>query len=46
MLGLNKDFNPKFLKKFMDGYSSIKEAIQTYNDEVKNSKFPTEKESF
>lgn len=46
MLGLNKDFNPKFLKKFMDGYSSIKEAIENYNSEVKNKKFPTEKESF
>lgn len=46
MLGLNKDFNPKFLKKYLDAYSLIKEAIENYSSEVKNKKFPTEKESF
>lgn len=46
MLGMDKNFNPKFLKKFMDGYSSIKEAIENYNDEVKSKQFPTDKESF
>ncbi len=46
MLGMDQDFNPKFLKKFMDGYSSIKDAVQNYNDEVKNKQFPSDKESF
>lgn len=46
MLGLNKDFNPKFLKKYLNGYSLIKEAIENYNSDVKNKIFPTEKESF
>jgi len=46
MLGLNKDFNPKFLKKYLDGYSLIKGAIENYSSEVKSKDFPTEKESF
>ena len=46
MLGLNKDFNPKFLKKYLDGYSLIKDAIENYSHDVKNNIFPTDKESF
>ncbi len=46
MLGMNRDFNPKFLKKYMDGYSLIKDALQSYNNEVKSKKFPSDKESF
>lgn len=46
MLGMNNNFNPKFLKKYLDGYSLIKDAIENYNDEVKNKKFPTDRESF
>lgn len=46
MLGMNKDFNPKFLKKYLDGYSLIKQAIENYNSDVKNKTFPTDKESF
>lgn len=42
MLGLYDEFTPKFVKKYLDGSSLIKEAIKEYRDEVKSSKFPSE----
>ncbi len=46
MLGFNKDFNPKFLKKYFNGYEQIKSALNIYNEEVKQNIFPSEKESY
>ncbi len=46
MLGFNKDFNPKFLRKYHDGYSLIKEAINNYSRDVKNGNFPNKNESY
>lgn len=43
MLGLNGDFLPKFVKKYIDGSSIIKDAIKQYANEVKNASFPDEK---
>lgn len=42
MLGLYEPFVPKFVKQYMDGSSSIKDAIKTYADEVQNRSFPDE----
>jgi len=41
MLGLFEEFTPKFVKKYMDGASLVKEAVQTYANEVQNKEFPT-----
>lgn len=46
MLGMNKNFRPKFLKTFMNGFDQIKNAINQYDVEVKQNIFPGEKESF
>lgn len=46
LLGMNKDFKPKFVRKFMDGFLQIKDAINDYDKSVKNKKFPSKKESF
>ncbi len=46
MLGLNKEFNPKFLKKYFNGYDGIKTALNEYNFEVKENIFPSDKESY
>lgn len=46
MLGMNNDFKPKFLKKYLDGYDLISEAFSTFDSEVKNKKFPSDKESY
>lgn len=46
MLGMNVEFSPKFLKKYLDGEALIKNALNLYHDEVVNNKFPTSKESY
>ena len=40
MLGLFEEFTPKFVKKYMDGASLVKEAMQKYSDEVSSKEFP------
>jgi len=46
LLGLTKNFNPKFLKKYFNGFQTIQTAFNNYNEEVKNNIFPSEKESY
>lgn len=46
LLGVSQDFNPKFLRKYLNGYDLIKEAINHYNSDVKENTFPSEKESY
>lgn len=46
MLGLNNGFNPKFLRKYLNGSEIISEALNNYNSDVKSNEFPAEKESF
>ena len=46
ILGMNPDFNPTFLRKYIDGSSIIKESLNNYTSDVKNGSFPNEKESF
>lgn len=40
MLGLFEEFTPKFVKKYLDGASLVKEALKSYADEVKTRAFP------
>ena len=40
VLGMNPDFNPKFLKKYLNGFTLITQAINSYVAEVKDQKFP------
>lgn len=46
LLGMNKDFNPKFLKKYLNGVELIEEALNNYDKDVKEMKFPSKKESY
>jgi 3-methyl-2-oxobutanoate hydroxymethyltransferase len=46
LLGMSKDFNPKFLRKYLEGYTLIKDALNTYSEEVKQGSFPSAKESY
>ena len=46
LLGLSKSFNPKFLRKYLNGYELIKDALNRYDNEVKLKTFPSEKESY
>lgn len=42
MLGLFEAFTPKFVKKYLDGASLVKEAVSSYANEVQNKEFPSE----
>ena len=46
MVGMNKDFSPKFLRRYLDLYSEISGAVAKYVEDVKNVNFPNEKESY
>ncbi len=46
MLGMNKDFKPKFLKKYLNGFDLISEALNSYVTEVKSSEFPSKEQSY
>lgn len=42
MLGMYKDFTPKFVKKYANVGEVMTEAFKNYIEEVKNGSFPTE----
>jgi 3-methyl-2-oxobutanoate hydroxymethyltransferase len=46
LLGMSKDFEPKFLKKYLDGFGLISQALNQYSDEVRTGTFPSVKESY
>ncbi len=46
LLGLNPDFNPKFLKKYLNGYQMVGEALRHYVKDVESGSFPTSENSF
>jgi len=46
MLGMNKGFSPKFLKKYADIFSTVTDALDAYAGEVKKGKFPTAEHGF
>lgn len=46
MLGLNKAFNPRFLRRYLDLYKEISDAVNHYIDDIKEQRFPTGEESY
>jgi len=46
LLGCSKDFHPKFLRKYLEGFSLMKSALNAYNADVKEQKFPSDRESY
>ncbi len=46
MLGLFEEFTPKFVKKYMDGATLVKNAVKEYADEVVSHKFPSEEHTY
>ena len=46
LLGVDNEFNPKFLRKYLNGFDLIKNALNNYNYDVKNLQFPAEEESY
>lgn len=46
MLGLNKDFNPRFLRRYADLDTEMTRAIQQYVKDVKSVDFPNDNEQY
>lgn len=46
MLGLNKEFSPRFLRRYLNLYDDIKGAVGKYIKDVKSVDFPNEKEQY
>lgn len=46
MLGKNKDFSPKFLRRYADLYTIMMDAIGAYVTDVKSGDFPNENERY
>ena len=46
MLGMNHEFNPRFLRRYLNLYDDITGAVQNYVSDVKSSDFPNEKEQY
>lgn len=46
MLGINNEFNPRFLRKYNNLYELMLNSIQEYIQDVKSSDFPNEKEQY
>jgi 3-methyl-2-oxobutanoate hydroxymethyltransferase len=46
MLGINKEFSPRFLRRYLNMYEQIKEATEKYISDVKSKDFPNEQEQY
>ncbi len=46
MLGLSNDFSPRFLRRYNNLYTSIKDSVHAYINDVKEVTFPNESEQY
>ena len=46
MLGINKEFSPRFLRRYADLHTIIQDAVEHYIRDVKTRDFPNEQESY
>ena len=46
MLGMTHEFNPRFLRRYLNLYEDINKAVQNYVQDVKSKEFPNEKEEY
>ena len=46
MLGITKDFSPRFLRRYLDLYTEIGKATKNYIKDVKEKTFPNENEQY
>ncbi len=46
MLGITKEFNPRFLRRYANLYDEIFNAVQRYIKDVKDGDFPSDKEQY
>jgi 3-methyl-2-oxobutanoate hydroxymethyltransferase len=46
MLGMTHEFNPRFLRRYLDMYHEMTNAFENYIKDVKSGDFPNEKEQY
>lgn len=46
VLGLTKEFKPRFLRRYMELFNDIKLSVENYIKDVKSSDFPNENEQY
>ncbi len=46
MLGMNNEFSPRFLRRYLDLYEQMTNAIGRYVGDVKSGDFPSEREQY
>ena len=46
MLGITKDFKPRFLRRYLELFDAIGDATKAYIDDVKKQQFPNESEQY
>jgi 3-methyl-2-oxobutanoate hydroxymethyltransferase len=46
MLGMTHEFNPRFLRRYLDLYSEMTHAFSQFSTDVKSGEFPNDKEQY
>ena len=46
MLGMTHEFNPRFLRRYLDMHTEMTNAFKQYNDDIKSQDFPNESEQY
>ena len=46
MLGMSKEFSPRFLRRYLDLDGMIRGAVGQYTQDVKSQSFPNEQEKY
>ncbi|UJH91249.1 3-methyl-2-oxobutanoate hydroxymethyltransferase [Antarcticibacterium sp. 1MA-6-2] len=46
MLGMTHEFNPRFLRRYLDLHSQMTQAFENYRDDVKSKSFPSDEEQY
>lgn len=46
LLGITKEFSPRFLRRYLNLYQDMKDAVSNYIKDVKSVDFPNEKEQY
>jgi 3-methyl-2-oxobutanoate hydroxymethyltransferase len=46
MLGMTHEFNPRFLRRYLDMYKEMTTAFKSYSADVKSGDFPNDTEQY
>jgi 3-methyl-2-oxobutanoate hydroxymethyltransferase len=46
MMGINFEFKPRFLRRYLNLHEDMGNAVKQYINDVKSGNFPSEKESY